>query len=59
MPEFKKEKFGADPTIINLSRKQITQMYEMITHFKDQEAFALKYEDGKLSFAFTIEFDKD
>lgn len=59
MPEFKKEKFGAEPAVIHLTRKQITQMYEMIDHFKDQEAFALKYEDGKLSFAFTIEFDKN
>lgn len=59
MPEFKKEKFGAEATILHLSRSQISQMYEMIDHFKDQEKFALKYEDGKLTFNFTIEFDED
>jgi hypothetical protein len=31
----------------------------MMEHFKDQETFALKYEDGKLTFNFTIDFDKD
>lgn len=59
MSNFKLENFGAEPSVITLTRSQITQMYEMIDHFKDQETFALKYEDGKLTFNFTIEFNKD
>lgn len=59
MPKFKVDKFGYEPTTIQLTRKQITQMYEMINHFKDQEIFALKIEDGKLSFNFTIEFEPE
>ena len=59
MAEFKIDRFGTDPVVVHLTRKQIIQMHEMMDHFKDQETFALKYEDGKLTFNFTIEFDKD
>jgi|688.fasta_scaffold772969_2 hypothetical protein len=59
MAEFKIDRFGANPVIVHLTRKQIMQMHEMMEHFKDQETFALKYEDGKLTFNFTIDFDKD
>ena len=59
MAEFKIDRFGANPVIVHLTRKQIMQMHEMMDHFKDQETFALKYEDGKLTFNFTIDFDKD
>lgn len=58
MSEFKKEKFGAQPQVIQLTRKQIEQMHEMIDHFKDQNAFELKYEDGKVTFHFSMEFEK-
>ena len=58
MPEFKKEKFGAQPVEIKLSRGQIQQMNEMIDHFKDQDDFVLRYDDGKLTFNFTLEFEK-
>ncbi len=57
IPEFKKEKFGALPTTIKLTRKQIEQMHQMIDHFKDQENFELRYDDGKITFHFTMEFD--
>jgi hypothetical protein len=59
MSDFKMENFGAEPNTIMLTRKQIVQMYQMIDHFKEQETFALRYQDGKLSFNFTIEFDKN
>ena len=61
MPQFKKEKFGAQPVVLSLTRKQIEQMYTMIDHFKDQEVFELRYDEveGKMTFNFTIEFDKE
>jgi hypothetical protein len=60
MPQFKKERFGSQPTRLTLTRKQIEQMYQMIDHFKDQNSFELCYDEteGKLTFNFTFEFDQ-
>ena len=42
MPKFKEEKYGAvEAQVIRLSRKQIEQMNEMISHFKDVNDFEL------------------
>lgn len=42
MPKFKQETYGAaEAQVIRLSRKQIEQMYEMISHFKDVNDFEL------------------
>ena len=59
MTKFVEETYGkTEPIVIRITRKQIEQMHEMIDHFKDQDGFDLKYENGKLTFNFTIEFDK-
>lgn len=44
MPKnFKEETYGAPgEKVIHLSRKQIEQMYEMISHFKDIDDFTLR-----------------
>lgn len=57
MSEFKKQTYG-EPVTIKLTRAQIQQMNEMVDHFKDQNEFELKYENDKLYFNFTMEFDK-
>lgn len=57
MKEFKKLDLG-EPVTIKLTRAQIQQMNEMVDHFKDQNEFELKYENDKLYFNFTLEFDK-
>ncbi len=57
MAEFKTQKYG-EPVSIILTRAQIQQMNEMVDHFKEQNEFELKSEDGKISFHFTMEFKK-
>jgi len=57
MAEFKTQKYG-EPVSIILTRAQIQQMNEMIDHFKDQNEFELRCENGKVSFHFTLEFKK-
>ena len=57
MSEFRKQTHG-EPVSIRLTRAQIQQMNEMVDHFKDQNEFELKYENDKLYFNFTVEFNK-
>ncbi len=57
MAEFKQKKY-TEPVSIILTRAQIQQMNEMVDHFKEQNEFELKSEDGKISFHFTMEFKK-
>jgi hypothetical protein len=57
MKEFRKQDLG-EPVTIKLTRAQIQQMNEMVDHFKDQNEFELKYQNDKLYFNFTVEFDK-
>lgn len=57
MSNFKTQTYG-EPVTIKLTRAQIQQMNEMVDHFKDQNEFELKYENDKLYFNFTMEFEK-
>ena len=59
--KFKEETYGAsEAKVIRLSRKQIEQMHEMISHFKDIDDFELhiSHESGigtSVNFKFNID----
>lgn len=60
--KFKPDQYhnGSTPTVINLTRKQVMQMAEMVDKFKDVNHFELHIDnttgqDTKLNFKFTLE----
>jgi len=63
--EFKPSKFdnGMKPIVINLTRKQVKQMAEMVDKFSDVENFELHIDNSSgttaINFKFTLELIKD
>lgn len=61
MPEFKEETYGKKaPVVVQLSRKQIEQMHQTISNFKDINNFELhiSYDSGvksTMNFRFSVD----